>query len=493
MGTFVDALEAAINGVEFAFTENGAVAYKTSGSALVDFFGTGAALRTRSTDDIVSIFSAAFKEDALLATKAAFYIRDVREGQGERSTFRQILRYLGLNHPEVVRKNLHLIADYGRWDDLFALFSTPVEDDVITLFDVQLASDLQSDTPSLLAKWLKSENTSSKGSRALAYKTRKGLNMSSKAYRRILSTLRARIHLVEQDISAGKWSNIDYSKLPSRAGFIYRDAFKRHDPEGYNAFLASVEKGETKINAGTLYPYDLVHKYYENSGGWGGPSSVVDPTIEAMWKNLPNYFDGTENRGIVVADVSGSMYGRPIEVAISLAIYCAERISGPFAGKFITFSARPSLQSIVGTSLADKIVNLHRAHWDMNTNVKAVFDLILSTAIKQKASQEDLPSHLYIVSDMEFDHCGGSNVTETLFETIKAQYQQAGYNMPALVFWNVNSRNQQQPVRMDDRGVCLVSGCSPTIFKNVAANRNMTARDVMLDILEQPRYSAITV
>lgn len=487
---FLNELELSMNGDgNVAFTENGAMAFASTKSAVLDFFGTGGALRARSDNDALAVFQRAFKENALLATKALFYFRDIRGGQGERNTFRVCLKWLAEQHPEIVRLNLNLISEYGRWDDLYVLVDTTLEDDVYALVKNQLLLDRDSERPSLLAKWLKSENTSSKKSRELARRTRQGLGLTSKQYRKMLSALRRQIGIVEQKISDNEWGAIEYDKIPSKAGLQYRNAFKRHDGARYGEFLDAVASGEKTINAGTLYPYEIVEK----CGGYYDASSDIK-TLDALWNALPNYFEGNEGvRGMVVADVSGSMMGRPMNVSVSLAIYTAERNTGPFAGKYITFTDRPKLVTVKEGSIADKVQQVMRTDVGYNTNVKAVFDMILSTAQKNKFAQEDLPTHLYMVSDMEFDSANGGRANERLFETIEREYADAGYKMPFLVFWNVNSRNDQQPMSMDKRGFQLVSGCSPSIFTSLLANKAVSAYELMLEVLGNERYAPVTV
>lgn len=501
--TFLDALEGELKPTtapddgNVAYTENAALAFRTTKSAVLDFFSNGGALRSRDENSIIGVFEKAFNEDPLLALKAMFYFRDVRGGQGERRTFRILLDWLAKNHPETVEQNLRLIAEYGRWDDLYTLVGTILEKEVFAIIDIQLAHDLKAERPSLLAKWLKSENTSSKKSRALGRKTRKALDISPRRYRKMLSELRRKIDLVEQHISKNEWGAIEYDKIPSKAGLQYRKAFRRHDEDRYQAFLDAVASGEAKINAGTLYPYEIAEK----CTGYGPVSDAA--TLNAMWDNLPNYFEGNDGvRGLVVADVSGSMAGRPMNVSVSLAVYTAERNTGPFAGKYITFTDKPKLVTVnKESSIVDKIQQVMHTDVGYNTNVEAVFDLILTTAVRSKMSQDDLPTHLYIISDMEFDAAqsgygwGASrtkpDVDERLFQTIERKFKDAGYKMPFLVFWNVNSRNDQQPMTMDQRGFQLVSGCSPSIFTSLLSNKAVSAYDLMLEVLNNERYAPI--
>ncbi len=481
MNDFVNHLETEINDDNIAYTENDALAFASTKSALLDFFSNGGALRSRDEEDIINIFRLAYEENSIYALKALFYFRDIRGGQGERRTFRVILKWLAENHPDVVCGVLNLIPKYGRWDDLYALIKTPLEKDMFALIKNQLDDDVKSESPSLLAKWLKSENTSSKQSKYLAYKTRKALKMNSREYRKMLSALRYKIKIVERQMSKNDWGVIQYDKIPSKASLIYRKAFYRHDGDRYEEFLEQVAEGKTKINASTLYPYEIVERIWNYRD---------NDTLEMLWKNLPDYIGHEETNGIVVADVSASMCGRPMAVSISLALYMAERAKGPYAGKFITFSRRPYMQTIEGETLFERVNNLEMAQWDTNTDIKAVFDLVLCAAIKNNASQDELPSHLYIVSDMEFDAAVG-NVNERLFQTIEREYKDAGYKMPMLVFWNVDSRNNQQSMSMDQRGFQLVSGCSPSIFKNLLANKMLNAYDFMMEVLNDERYSLI--
>lgn len=516
--TFLDDLENEMNDDNIAYTENGAMAYATSGSKVLDFFSVGGALRSRDDISVIRVFEKAYQEDPLLAIKALFYFRDIREGQGERNTFRTLINFCASKHPESIRENIGLIAEYGRWDDLYALVDTKLENEIWPIIDAQLAADAVSDNPSLLAKWLPSENTHARkraarvlrdraefhaGSEDLEwYKTstpryakltRKALNMSSRTYRKLLSVIRKKINLVETAMSTNGWSEVQYDKIPSKAGMQYRKSFLRHDHGRYVAFLDEVKKGTKKINAATLFPYEIIEKTEALGYTRKQLSQAEISALDAMWQSLPDYFNGNGTTGLVVADTSGSMTGRPLQVAISLAIYTAERNTGVFKNKFITFSQRPTMQTVTGDNIVQKTTNLARAHWEMNTNVKAVFDLILNTAINAKAPQEDLPSHLYIVSDMEFDRCASSGVNDRLFDTIRKQYAQAGYEMPFLVFWNVNSRNDQQPMKMDQRGFQLVSGCSPSIFKSLLSNKTVSAYDLMLEVLNQERYNAIRI
>jgi hypothetical protein len=468
-------------------TENGALTHSTTMKAVVDFFAMGGSLRSREGKEKISMFTKAFSEDQVYALKCLFYIRDVRGGIGERDTFRTIMAYMVENHYDRVKDLIPLIPEYGRWDDLINLIgiSDKVDAQVAEIVARQLAKDQESDTPSLLAKWMPSENASSKYTKQLALKLMSLLGIEAKFYRKNLSSLRKKIGIVEHNLTEKNYKEINYEHVPSKATIKYRKAFRENDSDRYEAYLQAVDKGEAKINTATTYPSDIVASYMES--GWGFNTKPLDKTLETAWKNLPNYVQEGDN-AIVVADVSGSMSGVPITVSVALATYFAERNKGPFADHFITFSERPTMQKLQGSNLKEKIDNLCNAHWSMNTDLQAVFNLVLNTAIKSRASQSDMPKSIYIISDMEFDSaCYGNNKTN--FQVIQEKYKQAGYEMPQLVFWNVASRQDNVPVKYDTRGVTLVSGYSPTVFQYVV--EGTTPEEFMKKVLDQDRYKQI--
>ena len=302
----------------------------------------------------------------------------------------------------------------------------------------------------------------------------------------MLSEKRAQLDIVERKMSAGLWGEIKFEAIPSKASLLYRKAFKRRDGDRYSEYLTKVEKGEAKINTAVTFPYEIVRQYL-NRG------EDNDRTLNVAWDNLPDYIPEGES-GLVVADVSGSMSSNeslPLAVSISLAMYMAERNKDPaFKNRFITFSAEPELVKIQGKNLFEKVDNLNRAQWDMNTDLQAVFNLVLNTAVKNSVPQKDMPSRLFIISDMEFD-CACSDKTN--FEVIKRKYAAAGYEMPTLVFWNVDAKSDQSPVKMDEKGTMLVSGCSPTLFKNVMLSKVTTPYEMMLEVLSQDRYVRVSI
>lgn len=483
--TLQQKLESGFN--NYTTTENGAIARKTTDSAVLDLFSQINAYRTgKVITQRIPQLDAAWNEDAQLTLRTLFYSRDVRGGAGEREVFRTFIKHLAQTNPDKISKVIHLIPVYGRWDDLYALVGTPLESLAFDTIKEQWLKDIATDKPSIMAKWLKSVNTSSKVSVALGTKTAKALGLHVSIYRKALSKLRKNINVLEKLISAGNWEEVNYSHVPSQANLKYGKAFMKHDAARRSAYFEALENGvvDVKINATTQFPYEIVGK----AMGYNPQDIQV---AEAMWKAQPDYFNGVKENSLVVADVSNSMYGLPLQVCLSLAIYTAERNTGVWHNKFITFSAEPVIQTLVGSSLKERVNNLNNAAWDMNTNIKAVFNRILETALQNNVKPVDMVKRLYIVSDMEFDSCATAD--KTLFNTIRNEYANNGYELPELVFWNVSARNVQFPMSIDDRGFINVSGCSPSIFKSVVGKKFVGPYDMMLEVLNSPRYEAIVV
>ena len=477
------------------YTENGAVSNRSTGSRLLDLFATVGALRRENEQEITDRFLQAWTEDKDLAMKLLFYARDVRGGLGERRVFRTVLRWLAAHEPKSLVKNLPLIAEYGRWDDVVTLLDSPVKAAVVCLLKEQLAKDQealkQEDAPvSLLGKWLPSINAHNEDTVRCGRLLAKELGLSEREYRKTLSALRARIRILENNLREMDYS-FDYAKQPSKAMFKYRKAFARNDRERYTAFLQRVQKGEATLHTGTLLPYELVDSWLTNSGRYRMPSPEEALTLNTTWAALEDF--ATDENALAVVDTSGSMYGwsspKPASVALSLGLYFAERAKGPYRNHFIEFSAHPELIELKGETFVEKLRYIASFNEVANTNLTAVFDLILSAAVKNSVPQEDLPRKLYIISDMEFDACV-HNASATVFENARKRYAEHGYELPQLVFWNVQSRNRQQPVTMNDRGVALVSGCSPRVF-SMAMEGILDPYAFMLSVLTAERYAKV--
>ena len=473
---------------KWTVTENGAYCKNTTNSALLDLFATIGSLRFRSENEIQKLFALAYDENPLYAVKTLFYARDIREGLGERRTFRVILPYLSQKNPEAVIKNLKYIGEYGRFDDYYCLIGTPVEKEMWATVKEQLMkdlSDMEAGKPvSLLAKWLKSADASSERTRKLGIYTARSLGLSVYVYKRLVKSLRKYIDIVERRMSANEWNTINYSSVPSKAMMNYRNAFMRHDEERFSQYLNDVSVGKEKINTGTLYPYDIVEKVL-----YGHEDNTV---LEAQWNNLPNYIDN-ECNVLVMADVSGSMKGRPMATSIGLALYFAERNKGAYHNVFMTFSSKPEIVEIKGNTLFNKINFISKANWEMNTNLEAALLKILEIAKENNCSQEEIPKSLIIISDMEIDYCVSQKHKEQFYDYIARIYDENGYQIPNIVFWNVNSRHNVFHVDKNRKGVQLVSGQSASTFKYVINAIDKTPEELMYQILDSDRYKPITI
>lgn len=492
MNKFIEGLE---NEENKKYTENGAEAFKFTKSHLLDFFAISGALRTRESEEITSLFSKAYTENELLAMKALFYCRNIRGlGQGERRTPRIIYKYLATIYPTIVEKNFDNIVKYGRWDDLFSLVDTKLETKMWDYVLTQLEKDYKSETPSLLAKWMPSLGASSQFTKSLAkrfvkYITEKNkINkiISAENYSHVLKVLRRKLKVVETAMCSNQWNTIIYEGVPSKAMLNYKGAFKRHDENRFNEFISSVEKGEKKINSSTLFPYELVKPIISGND--------FDQVIEEQWKALPNFVN-EEHSAIVVADTSGSMDGLPLSIALSLAIYFAERNKGDFKDKFITFSNHPHYHVLTGKTLFERINNIDMCDWDSDTNLELVFDLVLKTAINGKLSQKDLPKTIIIVSDMEFDEATWANNNNKFgfYNKMKQKFESNGYTIPSLVFWNVNARQDTMHVCKDEQNTLLVSGSSPSLFQTILSGEIINPFELMLKTLNNPIFDSVTI
>ena len=489
-------------------TENGAIAYKTTNSALLDLFAVIGALRSRPSQEIIDKFTKAFAEDELLAMKMLFYARNIRGGLGERKTFRILIKYMATYHTEIMEKNLELIPIFGRWDDLYELVDTPLEDTMFNLISIQLKNDLanldKNKQISLLAKWLKSASGVSIKSAKLGKLTAKKLNLSYKQYRQILSKLREQLNIVERNMSKDEWDKIVYREVPSLAMKKYRDAFKEHNLVEFKKYIEKVKKGEEKIKADTLYPYNIMEAADLGSQGWSGNYKLEkwDEVLEEQWKALPNYVEG-ENNILIMADTSGSMEGRPVCTSIGLAIYFAERNKGPWHNQFLTFASKPSFIELKGTNLAEKVRCIPNIC--DNTNIEAAFNLVLDVAIKNNLSQEELPKAIVIISDMEFDEATGEYcwtidqkerlVAENnkIMDKIAYDFQQAGYIIPKVIYWNADSRQDTYHAISENKNVAMVSGQSVSTFKTVLMSIDEKPYDVMLKTLNDPIYDVVRI
>lgn len=461
-------------------TENGAATNSTTLSACLDFFSSVGAMRAKAQAgavvDLTRLYEAARAEDPSVARRILFWARDVRGGAGEREAFRIIAKHASLYRTGDLQGKVALIPEYGRWDDLFCLIGTPLEAEALAAIKAGLENGDR-----LLAKWIpRGDSRKSPEKRAVHNAIRRHLGLSPGDFRRTLSGL---TEVVETPMCAKSFAAIDYSKVPSLAAARYQKAFLKNDPVGYATWKAALEKGEAKVNAGAVYPYDVTKSLMR------GDSAVAS----AQWKALPNYLEGSTRRILPMCDVSGSMSSHDLggftamDVCLSLGLYISERNEGPFKDAFLTFSTVPELQVLKG-DLSARFHQLIRSKWSMSTNLEAAFELVLAKAIEHRIPESEMPNTVLILSDMEFNACADGSA----LDMIRERYEAAGYQMPELVFWNLASRGQKNyPAQEGDDGVAMVSGFSPSLLKSVLAARRFEPVDTMMEVVGVDRYAPV--
>ena len=455
-------------------TENGMVTNPTTLNKCVDLFFSIGAMRGKSKDTVVSLFNEAYKENPLIASKLLFWSRDVRSGAGERQIFRDIVTHLTTTSPQTVRKNIGLIPEFGRWDDVLVLVGTELEDDMFILIKDSLTNG-----DALCAKWMPRKGD-------VANRLRKLFRFTPKEYRKMLVNL---TNVVESKMCAKDWESIDYSKLPSLASSRYQKSFVKNDTERYDEYKKALIDGTAKVNAGAVYPYDIIKSI--NQGG----DTIVS---EKQWESLPNWMEDSNERILPVVDVSGSMRcpagGNDnltcMDVAISLGMYISERNEGNFKDAFVTFSNNPQLQYLTG-GLKERLNKLRRSDWGMSTDLEAVFNLILNQAKTYNIPQDKMPTKIMILSDMQFNQATRRDLGSQ--SMIESMYEVAGYKKPDIIYWNLNARGTNFPVEFNKNGTALVSGFSPSILKPLLSGKNMTPESIMMDTVNDERYSLITI
>ena len=453
------------------FNTKGSKYYATSYNANLDVF----AMMTRfnRTDDIINKFHLAIDEDENLALANLLYILDIRNGKGERRLFKTIYKDLCLNYSALALRILPFISELGRFDYVLEGINTSVEKETVALIKDILNKDLTTNDVSLLAKWLPSIRTHNKNNK-LAKKLVKLLGMSEKEYRYTLKTLRDKINIVESNLTNKTYDKIDFSKVPSKAMLKYNNAFNKHLESEFKEYKKSLVKGETKINTTGLFCYEIIKNIYQNRGD--------KELFDLMWQNQKEIV--TNKNILVVADTSGSMTGFeriPICASIGLAIYTAERNTGIFKDHFITFSEEPTLQIIKGRTIYEKVQNMKCIN-PLNTDIDKVFELILTTAAENKIKGEELPSHILIITDMEFDD-GVHSKGGTNFEGWRKAFKDKGYQLPTIIFWNVAGSTRGIPITKYDGDVAIISGFSTNLLENLFTLDNYNPIDVMLEQL----------
>lgn len=470
-------LKAMVKETSKTTTENGMKTFTTSLNSNLDLFFMGGASRNKTESEIINMFSKAYHEDSKLALQILAFIRDCRGGMGERRFFRIIVKHLAQSNKSL---NLSQIPELGRWDDIFELFNTPYENDALEV--IKLALEAKN---GLCAKWMPRKGEFSR-------KLRNYLKLTPKEYRKVLVTL---TNVVETKMCNKEWGGIEYSKVPSVANIKYNKAFLRNDEARRREFLSKAVKGEVKINSSVAFPHDIIgmmistnwNSYY-NSKGFISPAK--NDTAEAMWKQLPDYLKDNSMNLLTICDTSGSMAQQnealALKMSLALGLYISERSNGIFKDAFITFSEKPELQYTKGT-LYERLSQIKAIH-PSSTNLEATFELVLNTAIKHKISNSEMPTHLLIISDMEFNTATRPN--HTALKMIKSKYKQSGYNMPNIIFWNVNSRQENIPVRFDKDDVGLVSGASPSVIKTLLSGK-FNPMDIVYEAVNKEKYTKL--
>ena len=468
-------------------TLNGGATNASSLNPVVDLFFQIGAMRGWEESNIVSTFVSALEHNPEQALKVLFWARDIRQGTGERRTFRTVCQHLAGSHTEVMSRLIPLIPEYGRWDDLLLFISPNNEIAPCEFVALSVITSALRSGDALCAKWMPREK-SSKG--AIARKIRKYMGLSPKAYRKLLSGL---TQVVENQMCSGDWDGIEYGHVPSQAMRIYKGAFKRHSEERWASYEEGLAAGTEKVNAGAIYPHEIIGSYISEY-----QQAAIPPVSEAQWNALPNWLMNNPYRILPVVDTSGSMYGgygmetsvKPIQVSVSLGLYVAERNNGPFKNCFVTFSEKPTMQIVRGDTLSERVYSISSAKWGMSTNLNGTFDVILSHAKRNRVMQSDMPNVILILSDMEFNQ--GVDPNSTSMEHVRHAYSAAGYEVPKIVFWNLNARTGNVPVTFREDGTALVSGFSPSIMKSLLAGKDFTPEGIMMETIGGERYAAVS-
>lgn len=452
-------------------TENGAISNSTTKSACLDFFGCAG-----NHSDFSAQFWAAYEEDPRLAMRILFWSRDCRGGAGAKRTWKEVLKQLDTKNPILLQSIFPYIPEFGSWKDVFTVFQKPC--DWMKEFIVSRLKE--EGEHSLLCKYFPRKGPWFGAIRA-------ELGMSQSEFRHYIVSRSA---TVEQEMCARKWSEINYSQVPSRAGMLYKNAFAKHDEDRYSEYIEDVLQGKKKINASVLLPNELVARANCSSNA---------EAYEAMWNALPNFMEGCTERMLPICDVSGSMTGEPMNVSVGLGLYISERNEGPFKDLFMTFSDSPELQKLSGNFLS-RLEQLKGADWGMNTDLQKAFDVILAYALENDVPEDQMPTKLLIISDMQFDEATNrprfragkyKEMPGTNFEVIREKYADAGYAMPSIIFWNVRASFTDTPITKDDKNVALVSGYSPSILKSILQGEVITPEMVMHRTVDVPRYMVL--
>lgn len=447
MNQLIDAMSQMNN---ITTTTNGATVYKSTKNPIVDFFYFIGG--TTSGEQAIQKFDAAFEEDKDMAIRVLLYARDIRGGMGKRTIPRVILNHIATTYPLLAVALLPKIAELGRWDDLFAYFHTPVEENAVYFWCNALALG-----DNLAAKWAPREKSNK---REYARKLRKMMGLKPDEYRKLIAN---HTSVVEQQMSAGDWSNINFSNVPSIAAARYQSAFSRNAPQEYTKYRDALLSGspDVKINAGAIFPHTIIRSVTCGDSG----------IAEAQWNSLPDYLEGKNTKMLAMIDVSGSMHKKvegnttAMEVAIALGLYVSERSPSAFKNTFLTFDSTPAFVDLNGKSFVDRVFATSVADWGGSTNIYKAYQAILSAAIMNNVPADDMPEVMIIFSDMQFN-AGVTTFGQSHHDSVVKMYTDAGYAAPAIVYWNLCG-DSNVPVKVDEKGTMLVSGFSPSMMSTI--------------------------
>lgn len=445
--------------------------YSTTYNSNLDLFS--GANRYTDTNVMILQFRNAFCEDKVLATANLLYFLDIRQGKGERNIFKTLFKELCNIDKDMSIIVLNQIGNLGRWDYILEALNTPIEKEALDIIKSQLEKDINSENPSLLAKWLPSVRTHNK-QKDIAKELYKKLEMNESQYRKTISSIRRKINLIETLLSEKKYNEINFENIPTKAMLKYRDAFERHCEDKYSQYLSEANKGNVNINTTGLFCYDIINKIEK--------SNINRELANAMWEQQKDILKDNKDNILVMADTSGSMtwYPNVYETSIGLALYIAERNHGIFKDYYMTFDTDPRLQKVTGADIVDKVRNIIAYYG--NTNIDKAFKLLLDTAVDNKIEQSDMPSHIIIVSDMEFD-IGCTSQNGTNFSGWEKSFQEKGYKLPTIIFWNVNTKGF--PVSKFDNNVCMINGFSTSVLENILDLEDFTPMKAMINSLQK--------
>lgn len=458
-------------------TKEGGIQYEHSLDHAIEFFSKAGSIFSKKgnfyeeRESVLSLFQKIWIVDKELAFKLLMWLRDCRGGAGNRSGARECYKWLSKYDPEWLEINISLLPEIGRWDDLRSLFDSDLEINAAKLWSYNLKENI------LAAKW------ADRSDKPL----QKFLELNEAGLRKLLSKIRKN-HIVEHEMCTKRWNEIEYEKVPSVAISRYTNAFGRHDEERFEKFKEDLKTGKKKIHASVLFPHDCVRTVLHG-----------DPEIgEAQFNELPNFLEGVEERIIVISDTSGSMQTNisgsveAIHISQGMALYCSAKISkdNPFHKKFIGFCSEGKFKNWNDMDFAQAIQNRNIFDGAVgSTRIDKALDLILETAKFFNLANEQIPTTLLIISDMQFYsgsgiYGAGCSNSDTEINQALNKWTKANYNKPKIIYWNTDGY-AGSPEVANSYNVALISGFSPAILKAIFSAEDFSPRAIMLKALEK--------